>query len=136
MTVFVSPPNRLPALLPSTAHPAGLMCRDTLFSSLGSSQDVRSTHLPFGQTSHQSIDLFTTREKNMLFGRPSTSSSAPWPFTDAPRRRGKRHSASKIVPTRVLLHSFVSLFSRAFLAVFRSGFLEEIVESRRRPMCV
>ena len=25
MTVFVSPPNRLPALLPSTAHPAGLI---------------------------------------------------------------------------------------------------------------
>ena len=42
----------------------------------------------------------------------------------------------KIEPTSVLLRSFVSLFSRAFLAVFRSGFLEEIVESRRRPMCV
>ena len=42
----------------------------------------------------------------------------------------------KIEPIRVLLHSFVSLFSRAFLAVFRSGFLEEIVDSRRRPMCV
>ena len=27
-------------------------------------------------------------------------------------------------------------FSRAFLAVFRVKFLEEIVESRRRPMCV
>ena len=42
----------------------------------------------------------------------------------------------KIEPTSVLLRSFVSLFSRAFLAVFRSGFLEEIVVSRRRPMCV
>ena len=42
----------------------------------------------------------------------------------------------KIEPTSVLLRSFVILFSRAFLAVFRSGFLEEIVESRRRPMCV
>ena len=42
----------------------------------------------------------------------------------------------KIEPMSVLLCFFVSLFSRAFLAVFRSGFLEEIVESRRRPMCV
>ena len=42
----------------------------------------------------------------------------------------------KIEPTSVLLRSFVSLFSKAFLAVFRSGFLKEIVESRRRPMCV
>ena len=42
----------------------------------------------------------------------------------------------EIERTSVLLRSFVSLFSRAFLAVFRSGFLEEIVESRRRPMCV
>ena len=42
----------------------------------------------------------------------------------------------KLEPTSVLLRSFVSLFSRAFLAVFRSGFLEEIVESRRCPMCV
>ena len=42
----------------------------------------------------------------------------------------------KIEPTSVLLRSFVSLFSKAFLAVFRSGFLEEVVESRRRPMCV
>ena len=42
----------------------------------------------------------------------------------------------KIKPASVLLRSFVSLFSSAFLAVFRSWFLEEIVESRRRPMCV
>ena len=42
----------------------------------------------------------------------------------------------KIEPTSVLLRSFVSLFSRVFLAVFRSAFLEEIVESGRRPMCV
>ena len=42
----------------------------------------------------------------------------------------------KIEPTSVLLCSFVSIFSRVFLAVFRSGFLEEIVESGRRPMCV
>ena len=42
----------------------------------------------------------------------------------------------KIEPTSVLLRSFVSLFSRPFFTVFRSGFLEEIVESRRRPMCV
>ena len=42
----------------------------------------------------------------------------------------------KIEPASVLLRSFVSLFSRAFFAVLRSGFLEEIVESRRRPMCV
>ena len=42
----------------------------------------------------------------------------------------------KIEPTSVLLRWFVSLFSRAFLAVFRSGFLDEIVESRRRPVCV
>ena len=41
-----------------------------------------------------------------------------------------------IEPTIVLSRSFVSLFSRAFLAVFRSGFLEEIVEPRRRLMCV
>ena len=47
MTEFVSPPYRLPGLLPSTAHPAGLTSRDTLFSSLGSSQDVRSTRFPF-----------------------------------------------------------------------------------------
>ena len=39
----------------------------------------------------------------------------------------------KIEPTSVLLRSYVSFFSREFLAVFRSGFLEEIVESRRRP---
>ena len=42
----------------------------------------------------------------------------------------------KIEPASVLLRSFVSLFSRAFFAVLRNGFLEEIVESRRRPMCV
>ena len=42
----------------------------------------------------------------------------------------------KIEPTSVLLRSFASLFSRSFFAVFRSGFLEEIVESRRHPMCV
>ena len=42
----------------------------------------------------------------------------------------------KVEPTSVLLHSFVSPFSRAFLAAFRSRFLEEIVESGRRPMCV
>ena len=42
----------------------------------------------------------------------------------------------KIEPTSVLLCSFASLFSRAFFTVFRSGFLEEVVESRRRPMCV
>ena len=42
----------------------------------------------------------------------------------------------KIEPTSVLLRSLVSLFWKAFLAVFRSGFLKEIVESRRRPMCV
>ena len=42
----------------------------------------------------------------------------------------------KVEPASVLLRSFVSLFSRAFFAVLRSGFLEEIVESRRRPMCV
>jgi len=42
----------------------------------------------------------------------------------------------KIEPTSVSLRSFVSLFSRVFLAVFRSWFLEEIVESGRRPMCV
>ena len=39
----------------------------------------------------------------------------------------------QIEPTSDLLRSFVSLFSRAFLAVFRSAFLEEIVESSRRP---
>ena len=42
----------------------------------------------------------------------------------------------KIDPTSVLLRSYVIFFSREFLAVFRSGFLKEIVESRRRPMCV
>ena len=41
----------------------------------------------------------------------------------------------KIEPASVLLRSFVSLFSRAFFAVLRDGFLEEIVECRRRPMC-
>ena len=34
----------------------------------------------------------------------------------------------KIEPTSVLLRSFVSVFSKAFLAEFRSGLLEEIVE--------
>ena len=42
----------------------------------------------------------------------------------------------KVEPASVLMRSFVSLFPRVFLAVFRSGFLEEIVESGRRPMCV
>ena len=42
----------------------------------------------------------------------------------------------KIERASVLLRSFVSFFSNAFLAVFRSDFLEAIVESRRRPMCV
>ena len=42
----------------------------------------------------------------------------------------------EIEPTSILLCYFVRFFSKAFLAVFRSGFLEEIVESRRRPMCV
>ncbi len=42
----------------------------------------------------------------------------------------------KIEPTSVLLRSFVILFSKAFLAVFRRAFLDEIVESRRRPVCV
>ena len=69
MTVFVSPPNRLPALLPNTGGhlplPSGPQTTEwqfgniTLFSSLGSSQDVKSTHLPFRKTSHQSIELFT-----------------------------------------------------------------------------
>ena len=44
--------------------------------------------------------------------------------------------ASEVESASVLLHSFVSLFSRVFLAAFRSRFSEEIVESRRRPMCV
>ena len=42
----------------------------------------------------------------------------------------------EIEPASVLLRSFVSFFSRAFLAAFRSRSLGEIVESRRRPMCV
>ena len=42
----------------------------------------------------------------------------------------------KVEPACVLLRSFVSLFSTGFLAAFRSGFLEDFVESRRRPMCV
>ena len=42
----------------------------------------------------------------------------------------------KVEPTSVLSRSFVSLFSRAFLAAFRSMFVEEIVESIGRPMCI
>ena len=42
----------------------------------------------------------------------------------------------KIEWASVLLRSFVNLFSKPFFAVLRGGFLEEIVESRRRPMCV
>ena len=42
----------------------------------------------------------------------------------------------KVEPASVLLRSFVSLFSRAFLAAFPSGFLEEIVEPRRCRMYV
>ena len=42
----------------------------------------------------------------------------------------------KVEAASVLLRSFGSLSSRAFLVAFRSRFLEEIVESRRRPMCV
>ena len=42
----------------------------------------------------------------------------------------------KVEPASVLLRSFVSLFSKAFRAAFRSGFLEEIVEPRRCQMCV
>ena len=42
----------------------------------------------------------------------------------------------KVEPATVLSSYFVSLFSKAFLAAFRSGFLKEIVESRRCQMCV
>ena len=42
----------------------------------------------------------------------------------------------KVEPASELLRSFVSLFSKAFFAAFRPGFLEEVVESRRRRMCV
>ena len=42
----------------------------------------------------------------------------------------------KVEPASDLLRSFVSLFSKAFSAAFRPEFLEEVVESRRRPMCV
>ena len=43
---------------------------------------------------------------------------------------------SKVEPASDLVRFFVSLFSKAFLAMFRSRFLEELVESRGRPMCV
>mgnify|MGYP000211336882 CR=1 FL=1 len=61
---------------------------------------------------------------------------ATWELNWEPFGTHFETAASKIEPTGVLLRSFVSVFPRAFLAVFRSGFLEEIVESRRRPMCV
>ena len=47
-----------------------------------------------------------------------------------------RPLAPKIEPTSILLCSFVSFVFKVFLAVFRSGLLKEIVESRWRPMCV
>ena len=42
----------------------------------------------------------------------------------------------KVEPASDLVRSFLSFFSRVFLAMLRSQFLEETVESGRRPMCV
>ena len=84
-----------------------------------------------------------------LWGEPAAPGARHCDFFEKPRKMKRLGSSIgsllghilrplpfKVEPTSVLMRSFVSVFSRVFLAAFRSGFLEEIVESGRRPMCV